>query len=458
MNSNIGLIMINLIIISLILSLNSFGLEEMRAVWIPAWCLSDKARIDGILKQVDDAGFNTIFVEARYRSDCMYKPNRVNDSYQNNEPISSFLATDISDFDPLAYIIQEAKSKNISPHIWVTTFIATRKDWKEGSLPFPTEWFTVNSAGYYRDSEGQAWLDPALPQVRRYLLNVFMDIIVNYPADGLHLDYIRYFGRDFGYNPTALYLYEQETGLVPGDDISAFSDWRRKQVENFILELRGELISVKPDVLLSAAVFGNYKDAKNAYFQDWVSWVNDGLVDFITPMCYSSLASTVKSQVDFAREMVGGERVVVGLGILERSKGFDDPEGFYERVDTVRSLHTSGLSIFSNETLLERDGVYLEYIAGEFSQQRANPPDFLAMRQVRKEFEIVRFTREDEEFYSIKYESELPHRYAYLLAKELRNFTDEVFIYEDEGIYTVYVGKDRNYSYIERLSHTLGYM
>jgi hypothetical protein len=186
--------------------------------------------------------------------------------------------------------------------------------------------------------------------------------------------------------------------------------------------------------------------------------VDKDLVDFVVPMCYSSKTSTVKSQVDFAIDKVGMERLVVGLGILQRSNGYDKPDDFLDRVKCVRSTYSSGLSFFSIETLRENDGIYLSMLRDDVFTDRVNPPDFLSMRESFIEFEIVKFQKDDEKFYSIKYQTGLPHRYAYLLAKDLRDYTDDVFIFNDDASYTVYVGRDTDYTYIERLSRSLTFI
>ena len=44
--------------------------------------------------------------------------------------------------------------------------------------------------------------------------------------------------------------------------------------------------SFYPNIMLSAAVKPNPNEAKNRWSQDWISWINNNILDFVIPMNY----------------------------------------------------------------------------------------------------------------------------------------------------------------------------
>src|SRR5690606_35091641 len=173
------------------------------------------------------ANYNALFPQVRKRGDAYY-----------NSLIEP-KATDInSGFDPLAYLIQEAHAANppLEVHAWIVAYPV----WSNQSSP-PSQsghvynqhpsWLTRNSAGSTWD--GSAYqLDPGHPGVQEHLFDVAMDIVSRYSVDGLQLDYIRYAGTSWGYNPVSVSrfntIYGQTVQRSTGN--SALQQFRRDHV------------------------------------------------------------------------------------------------------------------------------------------------------------------------------------------------------------------------------------
>ncbi len=111
--------------------------QEMRGVWVTtAWGLDYPAepsvsaeelrrQADEILDGADEYGFNTVFLQVRPCSDALYK----SDIY----PWSKYLtgqygAAPDSDFDPLAYWVEEAHERGLELHAWINPYQATRSE------------------------------------------------------------------------------------------------------------------------------------------------------------------------------------------------------------------------------------------------------------------------------------------------------------------------------------------
>jgi uncharacterized lipoprotein YddW (UPF0748 family) len=159
-----------------------------------------------------------------------------------------------------------------------------------------------------------------------------MDVARNYDVDGLHMDFVRYAGANWGYTSTSLALYTHDTGAtaVPAPDDPRWQAWRRDRVTAFVRDLHSDLHAVKPGVKLSGALicFGggpttaagwNFTSAYTSVFQDWRDWMVKGYIDFGVPMNYDSdwsgrEATWFDQWLAFEKDSGFANRVVTGVG------------------------------------------------------------------------------------------------------------------------------------------------
>jgi uncharacterized lipoprotein YddW (UPF0748 family) len=133
---------------------------------------------------------------------------------------------------------------------------------------------------------------------------VFAELVARYPVDGIHLDYPRYDGLEYGFHPRALDQFRADTGFsgTPSPTDPGFSQWRRDQVTALVRGVRSAVDAVDPNVPISAAVIAQRDGPTTSrpfsatrghaeYFQDWVGWIEQGLLDVAVPMQYFEEAS-----------------------------------------------------------------------------------------------------------------------------------------------------------------------
>ena len=173
--------LITLIILGLALGLSA----EIRSLWVLPWNIQSKQAIDQVIWDAVYAHQNEILLEVRYRSDALYTPNRLNSKYKNPEPRSYVLKND--GFDPLAYAIEQASAQQIRVQAWVIVFNATPLEPKLVQQNYiyqhHPEWITYNERTERMRSSAQFgyFIDPGIPEVQDYLLDVFSDIVSGYP-------------------------------------------------------------------------------------------------------------------------------------------------------------------------------------------------------------------------------------------------------------------------------------
>lgn len=185
------------------------------------------------------------------------------------------------------------------------------------------EWMSLDNHGSPRNPNGFMMIDPANEDACAYLLDFYRYIVTTYDIDGFEVDYIRYYAAsddaDYGYTEAAFAGFEKAYGygVTPAYDPKApyWEDWcqyRRDCVTRLVKNIRTMIDSVAPQVLLSADVAFPFSHALHAVYQDFPSWLEEGVLDLLHPMAYGDgYESDIRKAVALA-----GDRcmVVTGLG------------------------------------------------------------------------------------------------------------------------------------------------
>lgn len=149
------------------------------------------------------------------------------------------------------------------------------------------------------DGKETGWLDPHDLRNRQLMKDLIGEIAQNYPKlDGIHLDYVRLPGARAGITAAARERFEAAMGkkvakwpadvLGSGPRAAEWRIWRTRDITRFVEDVRARLRRVAPGMKLSAAVYGT-TDASDggSIAQYWPPWLENGLVDFVTPMNYT---------------------------------------------------------------------------------------------------------------------------------------------------------------------------
>ncbi|HEC78992.1 MAG TPA: hypothetical protein ENI34_07630 [candidate division WOR-3 bacterium] len=338
---------------------------DFRGIWIPRWSLADKNKIFTHL----EGRFNHIFLQIFALGEAYYPSRYAPSKRQSDEWLKNFIA--------------EAHRRNIKVSAWVNFHYS----W--GYAPRPmTQLHPINHHPdwYVQDIHGRSileysvgelkklglegyYLAPANPQVQSYLSNIAEEIIENYDFDGLHIDYIRYPNDDFIYDPLLRSKFMRRYYIDPMEIMTSrdfqkrYSLWGAEDLKKkwqrfvsddltrFIKDLRDRLKKKKPDLLISAAVKPDYISARYDFYQDWLTWLNSGYVDFVCLMSYTRALkryfSKIKKSVDEPRRVVFG----IGLYILK-------PKEVSYQVKLVDAQPFAGVVFFSYEQL-KKNKAYL---------------------------------------------------------------------------------------------------
>jgi uncharacterized lipoprotein YddW (UPF0748 family) len=342
---------------------------EVRGLWVVRTALVSPQSVDHAVDDAARAGFNTLFVQVRGRGDAFYA-SRVS-------PRAAQLSGQPRSFDPLARLLERARTRGLAVHAWVNVLLTAGF-----GQPLPPdhpvarhpEWLMVPKSAAARalhaprvslraivesassDAVEGFYLSPSAPGVGDHLAAMVDELVRNYPVDGLHLDFIRYPAPDFDYSRAALTRFAARGphgALLQGPerDPAGWLRYRQDTVTNLTARLARTARAARPGLVVSAAVVPEEALAKEHRFQDWPAWLAMGLVDAVCPMAYTPEADIFRQQVLDARARVGRDASVwVGVGAYRLTTGET-----IERIRTARASGASGVVVFSHESLQAAD-------------------------------------------------------------------------------------------------------
>lgn len=338
-------------------------ISEVRAIWLDRGTIvaaGSERKLAEVFDRMAAAGVNTVFIETVNAGYPIY-PSRV--APQQNPLIVGW--------DPLASSVKLAHERKMELHAWVWVFGVGNKRHnrlvnKPENYPGPVlaaypDWANREQDGSIFAPEGKTFLDPANPAVQTYLISLYREILTRYKVDGLQLDYIRYprqdGGFEFGFGTAGRQKFQALTGVDPVQiDPSNRSLWwmwtefRTQQVNQFVARVSKELRQVKPDIVISAAVFPwRPLDRINRIQQNWETWIGRGDIDMLVPMTYS-LDTNRFLQLGVQPVLAGIAQSPVLLlpGVLIR--GIEGAE-LLDQLQAVRDLPSGGYSLFAAEHL-----------------------------------------------------------------------------------------------------------
>ena len=378
--------------------------DEVRALWVVRYTMTSAESVRTMVRQADEAGINTLIVQVRGRADAFYASEL--------EPRGESIR-DPGDFDPLQLVLEEAHARGMAVHAWVNTHLV----WGPAALPVSPdhlvnahpEWLAVprelgNELSAVDPSDDRfvsrliryaeenpetvegVYTSPSHPAVQDRVHGVWMDLAARYELDGIHFDYIRFPSAEYDYSVGALErfriwlrdhlsearfaelerAYQADLFAFVEGEAALWSEFRRAQVTGLVTRIRQDVKSIRPRLVVSAAVIADPVLAYEDRFQEWQAWLRDGLIDVAVPMAYTPDVDRFEALVRAARGAAPSpDRVWAGIGAYMTT-----PSGTMEMIDIARAEDAGGVAIFSydwavGEGQQERGGPFLQRVGRE---------------------------------------------------------------------------------------------
>jgi uncharacterized lipoprotein YddW (UPF0748 family) len=376
-----------------------FGQAEIRAMWLDRGTIvraGSPQGLERIFDRLAAAGINTVFVETVNAGYTIY-PSQV--APQQN-PLTRH-------WDPLAAAVTLGKARGMEVHAWVWTFAAGNQQHNAllnlpASYPGPVlnahpHWANYDNRGnIIPPGQTKPFLDPANPEVRRYLMRLLSEIASRYDVDGIQLDYIRYpfqdpgADRTYGYGLAARQQFRRLTGVDPitlsprpQPQASAaeqqqlrqlWAQWdafRIQQVNSFVAEASQMLHRQDPDLTVSAAVFAlPTHERLQKLQQDWETWATQGDVDWIVLMSYALDTNRFEELIRpwVLESNFGSTLIIPGIRLLDLHE-----MAAFDQMQALRDLPTSGYALFAVDNLERGIQAILNSTQGSFEGLRSQP-------------------------------------------------------------------------------------
>jgi uncharacterized lipoprotein YddW (UPF0748 family) len=338
------------------------GKREARGVWFSRFeyagadSARSKARITEVFEKARTAKMNMVFFQVRGNGDAFYR--------SHFEPWSELLSGTLGKdpgWDPLEYAVREAHRLGLELHAWLNTFPV----WSGKKPPIETiprslylahpEWLVCDASGKPMAlNEHYVNISPGIPEARRFVINVALDIADRYDVDGVQFDYIRYpeDSPKLGYSHDSISVARFKSPEGNPNRL-AWGNWQREQVNQFVYSAYNAITELKPWVKVSASVVGKYSGtgwtAYGTVYQDVRRWMELGKMDFVVPMVYwemdhkthpfGPLVTEWTSRVAYDRPVVPG--ILMGL---EQKFGWSEIE---DEVEAARERGAVGVVFFS---------------------------------------------------------------------------------------------------------------
>ncbi len=365
--------------------------EPVVGLWVVRNTLTDSTRINAMLETAYQLGFTDLFVQVRGRGDAYYTSRW--------EPRAESLATD---FDPLYYLLHHPLRKHFRIHAWVNVFYVWSQSTPPGSArhvvnQYP-DWLerpanTVQPSSFrglwktFRNEEG-LYLSPHVKAAQLHLLRIIQDIITHYTVDGIHLDYIRYGGSQFGFHPEGVRQFQSLFHLDPTQ--LQFSKTTRKtsqsvpyevvldrwarflqaQLTRFVWRVHQVVKKHNPTVILSAAVKLDVSLARWRYYQDWGRWLTEGLIDWALPMNYTADTRTFLYRINQMLQTLPPDKIIMGVSL------FNQPATeALNKIVLVEQIPLKGVVLFSynqikNNAVIQE--LLKDHLTREYSHETGN--------------------------------------------------------------------------------------
>ncbi len=374
--------------------------REFRGVWIATvenidWPSSPNLTTDQQKKELTNmfdfmqqAGINAVMLQIRPAADAFYAKSR--------EPWSKWLTGKqgrgpIPPYDPLEFAITEAHKRNLELHAWFNPYRATN-DGKFSALSpdhitnLKPEWFFIYG--------GIKVFDPGIPEVRDYIVKVFLDVVDNYDIDGVHMD--DYF---YPYRIEGQHINDAATFKKYGGDFDNIDDWRRNNVDTLIHMLTDSIHKHKPRIKFGISPFGVWANKSQnpegsethglpSYYElyaDSRKWIKEGWVDYINPQIYFPIGDRsvpFEKLLDWWSDNTYNRHLYVGQAayrINERRPGrFKNPNAMPDEIKLLRTNpRVQGSVYFSAKSLLNNPLGFTDSLRENYYFYPALPPPML---------------------------------------------------------------------------------
>jgi len=358
--------------------------EETRACWLDRKTIvsAGPGQLSREIKELAAAGINKIYFECDNGGYSTYTSSLM--------PLNPDISTKWQSWDPLREAIDAAHHNGIKIEAWTKDFLGCNKALIEKlkqdhpTLAIPAEgpilaqhssaakdpcgdWALRQSDGKVQSNTNDLFLDPANPEVRKFVQGIMLEIADRYPdIDGLQYDYIRYpfHNEQLGLNDNNWKSFQNENSQYketarPTDPskmdsplLANWNQWKAHEIDTFVADTSERLHKTNPKLDISAAVYP--LDLNESVRQHWPLWMRNSWINTLNPMTYVPHDPSSKDAILSAAEANKFKQDILSIKAAAGSNGDILPGIEIARVNSegmLKELQISQQAGFNGETL-----------------------------------------------------------------------------------------------------------
>ena len=290
--------------------------QEIRGVWMTnndTEILVDHPKLQEAVRQLGLLNFNTIY------------PVVWNSGYVLHESavaqrigIQPFVRKGLQGQDIFTDLVTQAHYRGLLVIPWfefgfmappTSELVLNHPDWITQRRDRSQTW--IGAAGEV------VWLNPFHPEVQQFITDLVLEVVTQYPVDGIQFDDHTSLPNEFGYDSYTIALYKQETkkDVPPNPQDPEWVRWRADKITAFVTQLNHAVKKRKPKAIFSISP-NPYVTAYNTYLQDWLTWVRQGIVDELIVQVYRPNLQSFREQLARPEIQEAQQKIPTGVGVL----------------------------------------------------------------------------------------------------------------------------------------------
>ena len=337
--------------------------KEMRGVWVTYMTLdveneSDQKaafnqRIDTIIREIKEGGFNTMIVQVRPFCDAIY-PSKY---FPWSHIISGKQGVDPG-FDPLQMIVDKCKANDLYLHAWVNPYrVSTGKTPDELSDDNPC----VRDDSILSQIGEGLYLNPYSEKAQQLIADGVKELVENYDIDGIQFDDY-FYPEDCGDFDIKDYQQYQKDNNVS----LSIESFRINNVNQMVKKAYQAAHEADENILFGISPQGNLKN-NDAIYADVKTWCKEeGYIDYICPQLYYSLdnpALTFENSLKEWFSLKKHDGLFFYVGLSGYKAGTDADDGTWldnndileAEIKIIRKSKVNGFMLYSYDSFHDED-------------------------------------------------------------------------------------------------------
>lgn len=261
-----------------------------------------------LTQKLDEAGFNTLFVELQATGATGWKS-----TIQSSLLCFTDKSTGQMNYDPAKFVADCCRELNMDVYALVDPIHLGTPDVIEKYADAKVKHPYYDKADLCTSGEGAALvLNPGLPATVEYLTSLYEEFVKNYDFDGIVFDNLQYPLN--GIDDAESFRQNNPTAVTR--DV-----WRRNNLTNLISNVSQAVRSAAPYTRIAVTSEGTYQNrpgfynptAYGTYLQDAGLWMSSGYVDIVIPRMFHTEKEGFSRNLQYWIDSSAGRGITVQL-------------------------------------------------------------------------------------------------------------------------------------------------